>query len=497
MSHTDKAATHKILFATSEAHPLVKTGGLGDVSGSLPAALKNLRQDVRIIMPAYRDALRRALDAGELCLASLRLEGVPATVRLFEGKLPGTKVRLYLVDAPDLFDRPGNPYVDPDGHDWPDNAERFAVFAQAVTAVALNQAGLDWTPGVVHCNDWQTGLVPALLSRYPRRPATVFTIHNLAYHGFFPPEARISTGIPAELWHMHGLEFHGGLSYIKGGLVYADMINTVSPTYAQEIRTPAFGYGLEGLLNHRADRLIGILNGADYKEWNPAEDPHLPSHYDIHQLVTGKQACKAALQAHFNLPQDPGTPLLGLVGRLVEQKGIDLVLGALPNLLAQGVQLVLIGSGDKGYEQTLRDIARQQPTQVGVFIGYSEPLAHLLEAGADIFLMPSRFEPCGLNQLYSLRYGTLPVVRRTGGLADTVVDASEAAIADHSATGFVFDHPTVDSLTWATGRAIALYRQQPKVWHQLMVTAMRQDYSWRQSARHYLELYDTALRLRG
>ena len=288
-------AVQKILFVTSEAYPLIKTGGLGDVSGSLPATLKAQRNDVRIIMPAYRDAMRKAEKLG---FASFKLKGLPETVRLLEGRFPGTTIKLWLVDSPTHFDRPGGPYVDPDSHDWSDNADRFAIFSRTVAAVALNQADVNWQPDIVHCNDWQSGLVPALLSQYPQRPATVFTIHNLAYHGSFHADVFKRLHLPENLWSMDGLEFHGGLSFIKGGLSFADMINTVSPTYAKEICTPEFGYGLEGLLQYRIDRLKGILNGVNYKEWDPATDPYLTHHYDICNL-NGKAKNKRALQKKF------------------------------------------------------------------------------------------------------------------------------------------------------------------------------------------------------
>ena len=486
-------ASSKILFVTSEAYPLVKTGGLGDVAGSLPAALKAQRQDVRIIMPAYREAMRKAEKLG---FASFQIEGIPDTVRLLEGRLPGTTVKLLLVDSPAHFDRPGGPYFDPDGHDWGDNAERFAIFSRVTTAVALNKAGLDWQPDIVHCNDWQSGLVPALLNQYPNRPATIFTIHNLAYHGQFDPAKFQSLKLPEHLWGVNGLEFHGGLSFIKGGLVFADMINTVSPTYANEIRTPHFGHGLDGLLNYRADRLVGILNGVDYKQWNPAKDPHLKHTYDANSME-GKASNKRQLQKQSGLPQLTDTPLFGLVGRLVEQKGIDLVLSIIPQLVQANAQLVVLGTGDKTYQSKLKEAAAQYPDHIAAHIGYSESLAHLIEAGSDMFLMPSRFEPCGLNQIYSLRYGTAPIVRHTGGLADTVIDATDENIKNKTATGFQFEHPTHEGLWWASERAISIFRKQPETWQQIISTGMKQDFSWKQSAKRYLELYQLARDKRG
>ena len=483
----------KILFVTSEAHPLIKTGGLGDVSGSLPPALKAQRHDVRVILPAYRAAMRKASNLG---FAAFDIEGAPATVRLLQGKIPGKSIKFWLVDSPNHFDRPGGPYVDPDGHDWSDNAERYATFARTVTAVARNKAGLNWQPDIVHCNDWQSGLVPALLAQYPKRPATVFTIHNLAYHGHFDQGMFTRLRLPDTLWGMDGLEFHGGLSFIKGGLVYADMINTVSPTYAEEIRTPEFGWGLEGLLSHRANRLRGILNGVDYKLWSPAGDPYIPQQYDDRNLQH-KLASKRALQQEFNLPPNPDIPLLGLVGRLVAQKGIDLVLDIIERVAQHNAQLVLVGTGDKRFEQAILDAAKHKPGHIGAWIGFSERLAHLIEAGADMFLMPSRFEPCGLNQIYSLRYGTVPIVRRTGGLADTVVDATADAINAGLATGFTFGDAKAEALAGAVDRAIELYRKRPKVWKKVVLTGMKQDFSWKRSAKHYLELYYDALSHRG
>lgn len=423
----------KILLATSEAHPLIKTGGLADVCGSLAHALKRLRQDVRLILPAYPAAVAHA---GALeTVAELDVPGAPQSVRLLQGRLPDSEIIVYLVDSPTHFDRPGGPYSRPDGHDWPDNAQRFAVFSRAVTAVALHRAGLTWQPEVVHCHDWQTGLVPALLAQEIRRPASVFTIHNLAYQGLFSWETFQALDIPPALWSMHAMEFYGRFSFIKGGLVFADWITTVSPNYAREILTPEFGCGLEGLLQYRADRLVGILNGADYDIWNPADDPLIEQPYG-----PGTQRLKAvnksALRRHFGLPQDTDAPLFAHIGRLVEQKGIDLLLEALPELMRARAHLIVLGSGECRFEEALRAAAAAHRDRIAVSIGYSEELAHRIEAGADIFLMPSRFEPCGLNQIYSQRYGTVPIVRRTGGLTDTVVDTTEKTIQNKTATGF-------------------------------------------------------------
>ncbi len=478
----------KILFVTSEAHPLVKTGGLGDVSGSLPAALHKLGQVVRLVMPAYPQALARLVKPVER--VRLTLPATANEIAILEGTMPDSGVTVWLIDSPLHFNRAGGPYGSAGG-DWPDNAERFALFARAVVELAMDRAGLGWRPDLVHCNDWQSGLVPALLAREATRPATLFTIHNLAYQGLFPWETFERLALPRELWHLEALEFHGQLSFIKGGLVFADRITTVSPTYAREIRTTTFGYGLEGLLNHRAERLSGILNGADYEIWDPAHDPLIPAHFSTTNLG-GKALDKTALQRHFGLVERGDTPLLGVIGRMVEQKGIDLIAGAIPSLLEAGVQLAILGSGLPHFEHLLRDLAARYPQQIGLHIGYDEPLAHLIEAGADLFLMPSRFEPCGLNQIYSLRYGTLPVVRRTGGLADTVTDTVPATLRSGTATGFIAEEASSAALAATVRRALGYYRQ-PKQWRQLMGNAMAQDFSWHASARVYLALYRQAI----
>lgn len=479
-----------ILFATSEAHPLIKTGGLADVSGSLPVAIRSLRRDIRIIMPAYRAARE---NAGRLVrVATLRIEGVSAPIHILEGRMPGSSVIVWLVDSPQHFDRSGNPYVGTDGKDWPDNAQRFTVFSRAVTAIALNQAGLSWQPDIVHCNDWQCGLIPALLALTPQRPATVFTIHNLAYQGLFPFLTFKELKLPETLWSFDTMEFHNKFSFIKGGLVYADMLNTVSPTYAREICTPEYGCGLDDLLKHRPDRLTGILNGVEYAQWNPAKDDYLSQQYNVYTL-RHKVSNKLDLQKRVDLPVDRDVPLIGLVGRLVEQKGFDILLDALPALLDQALQIVVLGSGDKTLEKSLQQATIKYSHQIAAHIGYSEALAHQIEGGADMFLMPSRYEPCGLNQIYSLRYGTVPIVRRTGGLADTVVDASDDAIRNGTASGYVFDEPDTAALADAINRALVDFTQYPRIWKKLVFNGMQQDFSWRRSAKQYLTLYQQAL----
>ncbi len=487
---TTPTTTCKILFASSEAHPLIKTGGLGDVCGALPSALAALGQEIRLVLPAYREILEQKGRIRKIARMDLPL----GRVTLLERLLPGSRVKVWLVDFPPYFDRPGNPYHGANGLPWPDNAERFALFCQAVHALALDRAGVGWKPDLVHCNDWQTGLVPALLSRHGERPATLFTIHNLAYQGLFPESTFGVLDLPWSFWSSEALEFWGQLSFLKGGVVFADRINTVSPTYAREIQTPRFGCGLDGLLRHRSDRLTGILNGID-SSWDPARDPVLTKNYSLRD-PEGKSANKRELQRELGLSPSAGTPLLAFVGRLVEQKGIDLLLEILPEITELPAQMVFLGSGERRYEESLRRMARLHPERISVRIGFDEPLAHRIEAGADIFVMPSRFEPCGLNQMYSLRYGTPPVVHRVGGLADTVVDTTPATLRNGTATGVVFDEASGSALLEAVKRAVLLYGEQKRYWRPLQRHGMAQDFSWKRSAERYLELYRKTLVLR-
>ena len=478
----------KVLFVCSEAHPLIKTGGLADVCGSLPPALQAAKCEVRILLPAYQDALARA---GRVTTAGhVPIPGLRAPVRVLETTLPGTRVKTWLLDHPPAYARPGNPYLRPDGHPWPDNAQRFALLARAAVALVGGHGDVRWPADVIHCHDWQTGLVPLLLSLESPRPATVFTIHNLAYQGLFPYATLRQLGLAESLWHHEALEFYDQLSFIKGGLVFADKLSTVSPSYAQEIQTPAHGCGLDGLLRHRADDLAGILNGIDTKVWNPARDPYLAQPYHARRL-DDKRANKLAVQREFGLRVAGDPPLFTLIGRLVHQKGIDVVLDALPALLELDLQIAMLGTGDTKYEHALRAQALRFPKQLAVRIGFDEGAAHRLEAGGDGFLMPSRFEPCGLNQMYSLRYGTAPIVHRVGGLADTVVDATPENLKAGTATGFVFDTMSGAALVAAVERALALYANA-RAWRKVQLAGMRQDFSWRTRAEQYLALYRQA-----
>ncbi len=474
----------KILFVTSEAHPLIKTGGLADVCGSLPKAIADLNQDIKLIIPNYQ-ALKKTEDVR--FLFSLRVDN--RNINILETKLPDSHVVVWLVDYPTYYNIPGNPYVDELGEPWANNAARFALFCRVVVEVAMDRAYQDWKPDVVHCNDWQCGLVPALLSLENDRPATVFTIHNMAYQGLFPVSDVAILNIPGQLWHPEGLEFHNNLSFIKGGLVYSDYVTTVSPTYALEIQTSEYGYGLEGLLEYRKDSLGGVINGIDLDQWDPETDASLP--YNFSEIsLDQKRLNKTALQTKFLLPVKDNVPLFGLIGRLVEQKGIDLILECLPEMMEMEVQFVLLGSGDKVFEKKLQAIALQYPNKMSINIGYDEGLSHLIEAGADVFLMPSRFEPCGLNQMYSQRYGTIPIVRKTGGLADTVTDTLPETLLNNSASGIVFNEASAGSLLEAIKRALILY-STPEYWKKMQVSGMKKDFSWQKSAEKYLSIYDS------
>jgi len=482
-----------ILFASSEAHPMIKTGGLADVAGSLPRAIRNLHHDIRVVIPAYQSVLKKAEKYS--LVAHLELEGVEQPVRILAGRLPGSTVTLYLVDSPQHFDRAGNPYNMKSGSAWPDNAERFTTFCRAIEVLALDAAGLGWQPDIVHCNDWQSALVPPLLARHDDHPATLFTVHNLAYQGLFDWTVFEELHLPADFWSIESMEFHNQFSFIKGGLVFADWITTVSPTYGREIQTSEYGCGLDGLIRHRKDNLTGIVNGVDYSVWNPGRDPYIPVPYTARSLKH-KQENKQALQEYFALPVGDAIPVFAVISRLVEQKGIDLILDIVPQLVKQQAQLMVLGSGDSKLEAAIRSAVTAYPKHVAALLGYDEPLSHHMEAGADIFLMPSRFEPCGLNQIYSQRYGTVPIVRHTGGLADTVIDTTPATLEAKTATGFSFRDATTAALMAAVDRALECYRQ-PEIWQQLVCTGMRQDFSWKRSAQRYVELYEKVLALRA
>lgn len=484
----------KILFATSEAHPLIKTGGLADVAGSLPNAYKKLKNQVRLVIPAYGDIWEKVTKVKEIADFKVGGCGREIHVRIFQAKSKGLEMPIWLVDVPELFNRPGNPYLSPEGHDWWDNGERFAVFSRAVVELAQDRAGLDWKPSVVHANDWQTGLVPALLSLEETRPKTIFTIHNMAYAGLFPKSLFDGLWLPWAWWTAEGIEFYGNMSMLKAGILMADWVTTVSPTYAKEITYPEFAYGLEGCLIKRKEegRLVGILNGIDESVWNPEKDGFIRRNYSVKKgRVAAKKVNKKALLNFWDVPKEvaeSNAPVIGLVGRLVEQKGIDLVLEVVEEIIeTTDARFVFVGTGDAHFEYALSQLAHEYPTRVQVYIGYSELLAHKVEAGSDLFLMPSRFEPCGLNQMYSLAYGTLPIVNHTGGLADTVVNATDENIKNGTATGFVFYDPSRHALKSTILHALHLYGKK-RTWQKIQKTAMSQDLGWDKSAKAYLEL---------
>lgn len=481
-------AGQKLLYVASEAYPLIKTGGLADVAGSLPEVLRQQGMDVRLLLPAYADLLATLGAPPE---AAVELQVAGQRIRLLVCHLPGTSLCTWLIQHPLFSERPGNPYHDAQGAAWPDNPERFLLFSQVAAHISTAETALQWRPDILHCNDWHTGPAIALAQLEHQPPRCVFTIHNLAHMGIFDRATFDRLGLPEQFWQEHGLEYYGQFSFMKAGLVFADEITTVSPSYAREICDAPGGMGLEGLLNHRREHLWGILNGIRTDIWDPAHDQALTRNYDSASL-DNKAFNRAALQHEVGLQQRQDRPLLGFIGRLVEQKGLELMLPVLEDLLECPAQIVILGTGEVRYQQHLQALAAQRAGEIAVIVGYDESLAHRIEAGADIFMMPSLFEPCGLNQLYSLRYGTPPVVREVGGLADTVIDASESALENGSATGFVFREPLASDFLGAMQRAIALWHDQD-VWRRLQQAGMAQDFSWQRSAERYLELYNGAI----
>lgn len=478
----------KILYISSEAFPLIKTGGLADVAGSLPSTLLKNKQDIRLLIPAYPEVMDKLIK--QKVIAKTSYYNLPTAI--IESRLPGTNVIVWAVDCPAAFDRPGSPYTNQYGQAWDDNALRFAIFCRVAVDIANNTLALDWKPDIVHCNDWQSGLVPALLSSYKERPATVFTIHNLAYQGLFDYQTFVDLQLPNELWSMNSLEFYGQLSFIKGGIAFADKITTVSPQYAVEILQPEFGYGLDGLLQYRENDLSGILNGIDEKFWNPGTDNFISQKYNKRSL-SKKPDNKTSLQKEFGLTIDKSIPMIGMISRLVEQKGLDIILKSLSTLVKLPCQLVFLGTGEIHYEMQLKGWAKKYPDKINVVIGYNESLAHQIEAASDLYLMPSTFEPCGLNQLYSLIYGTLPIVNDVGGLADTVIDATKSNIKNNTANGFVLKQYSAAALFNAVEHALSLYLNKD-LWQQLQTTAMSSNFSWQVSAKHYIELYQKIIK---
>ncbi|MEY3747477.1 MAG: hypothetical protein RL194_936 [Pseudomonadota bacterium] len=481
----------RTLFVTSEAYPLIKTGGLADVSGSLPAALRALGADIRILIPGYAAVLEKLKNIEHLAhIQHLPLIG---SVNLLMGTMPDTHVPVMVIDCPSLYQRAGGPYADASGREWEDNALRFGILSRVAALLSCNDSPVaDWRPDIVHCNDWQSGLAPAYMHYMPESHArSVISLHNLAFQGCFPASWVERLWLPAESYQMHGVEYHHQLSFLKAGIYYADAITTVSPTYAREIQTSEFGFGMEGLLASRGHEIQGILNGIETNEWNPATDPCLAANYDINDL-SGKQRVKAALQLQLGLAVDAQAPLLGVVSRLTHQKGLDMFLSVAESVLKDGCQIALLGGGETHLEQGFQSLAHRYPQQVSVTIGYNEPLSHQIMAGADIFIMPSRFEPCGLNQMYGLRYGTPPVVTHTGGLADSVRDTNHENLEINEATGFVMPYADAVQLLLCIERSIGYYRNAT-LWEQIQRNGMRQDLGWSHSAKSYIQLYESLL----
>jgi starch synthase len=503
----------KLLMAASEVLGFAKTGGLADVAGSLPRALAELGHECVAFLPLYRSAR----DAANTPRATEHSFSVPVgprqyAARLWRSSLPGSEVPVYLIEQSDFFDRDDPKlgrglyqFTTPEGQkrDYSDNCSRFIFFSRAVLE-ALPLIGF-W-PEILHANDWQTGLIPVYLREFYRKQGgfglrerygqirTLFTVHNIAYQGVFWHWDMELTGLDWKLFNSRQLEFFGRLNFLKAGLVFADLVSTVSPTYAREIQTPYYGAGMQGVLLERSRDLFGIVNGADYRIWDPSTDPQIAARYDVDSISQGKPQCKAALQQAFGLPEDARAPLLGMVARLADQKGFDLVAAAGAALLEPGTQLIVVGEGERKYHDMLRKLRERFPRQVAFYFGFSEALAHQVEAGADAFLMPSLYEPSGLNQLYSMRYGTPPIVRATGGLADTVTDFTPEALASGQATGFRFIPYSPEGLLGAVRRALDLYRHRTEDWLHLAQNGMRQDWSWSRSAREYLALYQRLLR---
>ncbi|SDG46389.1 starch synthase [Bradyrhizobium sp. Rc2d] len=472
----------RVLAVASEVYPIVKTGGLADVAGALPVALKAHGVEMRTLMPGYPDVTRILAGAEEIRRWPDYFGG-PG--RLLAGSHDG--LDLFVLDVPHLYARPGNPYVTSDGVDWPDNGVRFAALSRVAADVGHGLVPA-FVPDIVHAHDWQAGLAPAYLHYDNRpRPGTVMTIHNMAYQGKFAPELIGAIGLPWHSLNVNEIEYFGGISFLKAGLQFADRITTVSPTYAQEIQSDEGGMGLGGLLRARAGVLSGILNGIDISVWNPQTDPHIAYRFGAEDL-TFRAANKAALQQQFNLDSSDEVPLLGVISRLSWQKGLDLLLEAIPTILGESMQLALLGSGDRDLQDGYQAAARANPGRIGVVIGYDEILAHLIQAGSDALIVPSRFEPCGLTQLCALRYGAVPIVSRVGGLEDTIVDIGEADASGHDATGFKFGPVTADALAGTLRKANTTFHDK-LTWRRLQRSGLATDVSWRNRAGDYAALY--------
>lgn len=481
-----------ILLACAEVFPLAKTGGLADVCASLPSALRAFGAEARILMPAYRGVTER-ITTRAVGRPFQPLAGVDK-VRLLKGALPGTRVPVYLVHCPELYDRPGTPYADQYGNEHPDNAVRFGVLSK-IAAMFGTAVGIDgWRADVVHGHDWHCGLASAYLEfDEGSTAASVFTVHNLAYQGNFNRKVRKSLGIDSLAFHMDGLEFYGHLSFMKAGIFYADAVTTVSPTYAKEIQESRLGCGMDGVLRYRAERLTGILNGIDTGEWDPETDKRIPTRYSAAD-TSGKDRCRASLLKQVGMRPDESGLVVGMLGRMTAQKGWQLMIDAAPVLIERGIRLVMAGSGHPEYEERIGRLAARYPDRLGYRNVFDEDFAHQLVAGSDAMAIPSIFEPCGLVQMYAQRYGTIPIAHGTGGLIDTVVDASDRD--SRPSTGFLFGSASAPDLVRAVSRAAEVRISEPAEWERLRANGMARDFSWHSSAQQYADVYQTALDIR-
>jgi starch synthase len=482
----------KILYVSSEVVPFAKTGGLADVAGALPAALKDLGHDVRVVMPQYRSVEDKKYGLSTILPEiKVHFQTYTASAEIKASTLPNSEVPIYLIHNNEYFNRNGL-YTE-NGLDYSDNAIRFAFFSMATLWMLR---ALHWKPEIIVCNDWQTALIPTYLKHHPdlksdkfyRNIKVLYTIHNLAYQGSFERSTLNSIGLGWEVYKIDGLEFYGEINLMKAGIVFSDEICTVSEKYSKEIQTEEYGCGLDGILSTRKDHITGIINGIDYQIWNPEIDELTASKFSLENME-GKAESKKALQKMNNLPVDKDIHVISMISRMADQKGFDLITEIADEIFNLNVQFVLLGTGDPNYHEIFREIGEKYPDKTGMNITFNNKMAHEIEAGADMFLMPSRYEPCGLNQLYSLKYGTIPIVRNTGGLADSIIDATKKTIADGTGCGFVFEKYEAEALLSAIKRAVKFYHENKKGWMRLRKNAMLKDYSWDASARKYEKLF--------
>jgi starch synthase len=480
----------RVLFVSSEAYPLIKTGGLADVSGSLPAALKKSDVDIKLLIPGYPAVLEKV--ENQHLLGSLKVF-TQLSCEIIAGTMPNSTLEVIVIKNKALYERDGGPYINALFQDWDDNPLRFGVLSKVASILSGKNLLWDWLPDIVHCNDWQTGLIPYYIKQnITSKAKTILSIHNLAFQGNCEAHWVSKLELNPYDFQLQGYEFYGQLSFLKAGLFYADKLSTVSPNYAKEIQTDAFGFGLQGLLQIRKNDITGILNGIDLDEWNPQKDPYLPFTYHEKQLA-GKAKIKAHLQKTSKLEVNKQIPVLGIVSRLTYQKGLDILIEIMPELIKLNCQIIVLGSGDKSFEASFNAFAKQYPNQVSVTIGYNEALSHLVMAGSDIFIMPSRFEPCGLNQLYGLRYGTPPVVTKTGGLADSICNTTLETIVNNKATGFVMESVNQVSLLVTIELALSVWKDKD-IWKRIQINGMKKEIGWEHSANSYIELYDEVLK---